>query len=310
MAVICTLYEGNYHLGLGALVNSLHAGGFRGHVYAGHRGDIPPWAEERVRKNGAGWLFDVSDECTLHFVPLDTALHFNNYKPHWILDLMEKHCPQERNFFYFDPDIVVKARWDFFEEWASHGIAVCEDVNHYLPRNHPVRLAWKKYAAKCGLLVRQELDKFYNGGFFAVQREHKDFLEAWKQLFGCRASDGADLSKFELSGFEFPYMYLDQDLMNLALMLVPHRVSAVGPEGMDFKPGGYVMSHSAGQTKSWRKHFLWEALKGRAPSLVDKEFFRHTQAPIKIYSAPQLAARRAGVTIGSAIGRFYRRGGS
>ena len=102
-------------------------------------------------------------------------------------------------------------------------------------------------------------------------------------------------------------MYLDQDLMNLALMLTPHPISAVGPEGMDFTPGGYVMSHSAGDTKSWRKNFLWEALNGRAPSRTDKEFFRYTQSPIKIYSGSQLATRRASVMVGSAIGRFYRR---
>jgi len=308
MSVICTLYEGNYHLGLGALVNSLHARGFRGHFYAGYRGDIPPWAVSDVRKNGVGWLFDVGEDLTLHFVPLATPVHFNNYKPHFLLDLMQTYCPDEDRFFYFDPDIVVKASWDFFEQWVSHGVAMCEDVNHYLPRNHPVRLAWKRYAAQQGLLIRQEHDKFYNGGFLGVRRKHKDFLAAWKHVFDCRAEDGADLKKFELSKFEFPYLYLDQDLMNLALMLTPHQVTAVGPEGMDFTPGGYVMSHSAGDEKSWRKQFFWEALKGRAPSRTDKEFIRYTQAPIKIYSFPQLTARRVGVAVGSAIGRFYRRG--
>jgi len=308
MSVLCTLYEGNYHLGVGALINSLHASGFRGHFYAGYRGDVPPWASDRVKKNGAGWLLDVSGDCTLHFVPIDTPTHFNNYKPYFLLDMMERHCPNEKIFFFFDPDIVVKARWDFFEQWASHGIALCEDVNHHMPRNHPVRLAWRKYAAERGLLVRQENDKFYNGGFFGVRREHQDFLAAWKQLFDCRAADGVDLSQFELSRFEFPYLYLDQDLMNLALMLTSHSISAVGPEGMDFQPGGYVMSHSAGDIKSWRKSFIWQALKGRAPSRADKEFMRNTQTPIKIYSAPQLATRRLGVMVGSAIGRFYRRG--
>ena len=70
------------------------------------------------------------------------------------------------------------------------------------------------------------------------------------------------------------------------------------------------MSHSAGDTKSWRKNFFWESLQGRAPSRTDKEFIRYTQTPIKIYSGMQLAARRAGVTVGSAIGRFYRKGHS
>jgi hypothetical protein len=307
MGVICTLYEGNYHLGLGALVNSLYVRGFRGHFYAGYRGDLPPWAETDVRKNGIGWLYDVSDGCTLHFVPINTSLHFNNYKPHFLLDLMSKHCPDEDKFFFFDPDIVVKAQWRFFEDWADHGVAMCEDVNHYLPRNHPVRLAWKKYAAQHGLLIRQDLDKFYNGGFIGLRRDCADFLEVWKQLFELRAAEGVDLSNFELSGFEFPYLYLDQDLMNLALMLTPHPISAVGPDGMDFTPGGYVMSHSAGDTKTWRKHFIWEALKGRAPSRVDKEFMRHTQAPIRIYNGRELAVRRFGVAVGSAIGRFYQR---
>src|ERR1041384_5908650 len=115
MSVICTLFEGNYHLGLGALINSLYAQGFRGHFYAGYRGDLPPWAARDVRKNGIGWLFDVAPDCPLHF----------------LLELMEKHCPSENTFFFFDPDIVVKARWDFFDQWASHGVAMCEDVNHY-----------------------------------------------------------------------------------------------------------------------------------------------------------------------------------
>ncbi len=307
MSVICTLFEGNYHLGLGALVNSLHAQGFRGHFYAGYRGEIPPWAAADVRKNGVGSILDVGEDLTLHFVPLAIETHFNNYKPQFLLDLMER-CPDEDRFFYFDPDIVVKASWDFFEQWVSHGIAMCEDVNHYLPRNHPVRLAWKRYAAREELPVRQEHEKFYNGGFFGLRREHQSFLTVWKHLFDCRAADGVDLKKFELSGFVFPYLYLDQDLMNLALMLTPHPVTAVGPEGMDFTPGGYVMSHSAGDKKSWLKPFVWEALKGRAPSRTDKEFMRYTQSPIQIYSRSKLASRKLGVVVGSAIGRFYRRG--
>jgi hypothetical protein len=307
MSVICTLFEGNYHYGVGALVNSLCARGFCGDIYAGYRGALPPWAEDNVRKNGAGTIFDVSQACRIHFVPIETPLHLNNFKPHFLLQLMHELCPEETNFFYFDPDIVLRAKWEFFEQWVSNGIALCEDVNDDLSRTHPVRLAWKKYAQQHGLTIRQELDKFYNGGFIGVRRDQQDFLHAWKKLFELRANEGVDLSKFDLSGFEFPYLYLDQDLMNLALMLVTHPISAVGPEGMDFQPGGYVMSHSAGDTKSWRKRFVVEALKGRAPSLTDKAFLNFTQAPIRIYSRPQLVAAQLGVAVGAAIGRFYRR---
>jgi hypothetical protein len=151
------------------------------------------------------------------------------------------------------------------------------------------------------------MDKFFNGGFFGLTRKDADFLVEWKRLFDLRAAEGIDLSGFALSGFEYPYLYLDQDLMNLALMLGPYPVTAVGPDGMDFQPGGYVMSHSAGDIKSWRKHFFSSALRGRPPSRTDKEYLDHTQYPIRLYSRPQLAARQIGVRVGSAIGRFYRR---
>ena len=76
---------------------------------------------------------------------------------------------------------------------------------------------------------------------------------------------------------------------------------------MDFAPGGYVMSHSAGDTKSWRKSFVMDALRGRAPSRTDKEFLENTQRPICVYTRPQLAMRQMSVRVGAAIGRFYRR---
>src|SRR4051812_28234118 len=122
MSVICTLFEGNYHYGVGALVNSLCDRGFCGDIYAGHRGALPPWAEERARQNGAGMIFDVSEKCRIHFIQLDTPIHLNNFKPQFLLRLMDEQCLEEHAFFYFDPDIVLRATWSFFEQWVRHGI--------------------------------------------------------------------------------------------------------------------------------------------------------------------------------------------
>ena len=42
-------------------------------------------------------------------------------------------------------------------------------------------------------------------------------------------------------------------------------ILAVGPEGMDFLPGGHLLSHAAGGGKPWRGGFLRAALRGRPP---------------------------------------------
>ena len=67
--------------------------------------------------------------------------------------------------FYFDPDIVMKARWAFFEEWAGYGAALVEDVNSPMPESHQRRCAWRQCLTQRQQAVQRETPFYVNGGF-------------------------------------------------------------------------------------------------------------------------------------------------
>ena len=144
---ICTLFEGHYHLGVGALINSLHASGFSGLVICGHRGPEPAWAPAARA---------LTDGIEVRFVRVAPEVHFTFYKPQFMQVCWAAHCPEASQLYYFDPDIVVKARWPVLARWAADGVALCEDVNGYLPARHPYRLAWGDFLRAHGLGVSRE----------------------------------------------------------------------------------------------------------------------------------------------------------
>ena len=156
-SAICTLFEGDYHYGVGALVNSLHRHGYRGIVWAGYRGVLPRWASP-VRKTADYLEFDVGDGCMIRFLTAVTERHLTNHKPEFMLDVWHHRCPDAASLFYFDPDIVIKCAWAFFEEWTAYGVAVCEDVNSPMPASHPIRHAWRRSCTQDGVLLPRVLD--------------------------------------------------------------------------------------------------------------------------------------------------------
>ena len=104
-----------------------------------------------------------------------------------------------------------------------------------------------------------------------------------------------------------PFHGGDQDALNLAIMCTDSPLSVVGPEGMDFFPGGCMMSHAVGSPKPWRKKMLWSALSGQGPRLSDKAFWAHTQVPIQLFSGSRLRIKQLDVLLGAAVGRVIRR---
>ena len=93
----------------------------------------------------------------------------------------------------------------------------------------------------------------------------------------------------------------------MALLLDMAPIHATGPEGMDFLPGGHLLSHAAGGRKPWRGGGLREALSGRPPGTAQKQFHRYADSPVTVLPAAKLARRRFELAAAALLGRFYRR---
>ena len=124
-SVICTLFEGHFHYGVAALVNSHYQHGFKGDFFIGYRGELPFWATAATNNNSLNWpgtkTLIIAEELKLHFLPINTNAHFTNYKTHFILELWEK-CINDSlvtGILYFDPDIVNKCSWKYYEQWIT-----------------------------------------------------------------------------------------------------------------------------------------------------------------------------------------------
>ena len=305
-SAICTLFENDYHMGLGAWANSLYAHGYRGTIYAGCRGPLPPWLTGKQEVNGCV-EFNPAPGLTLRFIPLTTRLHLTNYKPDFMKEVWEQHCPHADALFYFDPDIIILCRWTFFEEWIEAGVAVCQDVNGWMPDNHPIRHSWRKLLQPGGLRFRNSFEAYFNGGFVGLRAGDRSFLEDWQQVQNLMSSQGVDFGVIGFGDRTHPFTCRDQDALNITCMVTARQVSPMGQDGMDFQPGGggYVMSHAAGGTKPWRKKMLANLMaKGHAPSRADKGFYAFAQHPIRVFTAGALFWRKTDLLLASAIGRF------
>jgi hypothetical protein len=293
-----TLFEGHYHLGAAALINSLHAAGFSGVFICGHRGPLPPWADAARA---------LAPQIEVRWVALETKMHLTNHKPAFLRECWSGAVADADQLYYFDPDIVVKAPWSVLERWAQDGIALCEDLNANFPSRHPYRLAWLDFFQRHGLTPRRTLERYYNAGFFALPRGQKAFLELWIDLVARAAVETGSLDKLKNAGPHALFHSADQDALNMALLLTTAPINSAGPEAMDFIHGGHLLSHAAGGVKPWRGGFVRSALCGRPPGLAQKFFYDYAAGPLPVFSAGKLARLRWSLKLAGLIGRFYRR---
>ena len=275
-AVVCTLFEGRYGLGVGALLNSLIAVGFDGLFVAGYRGDLPAWTR-KVAGLGDG-RYEVSG-VVLHFIPVDTHLHLFNYKPTFLKHVMEDARLEENDIVaFFDADIVVRGRWQFFEQWCSYGVALCEDVMSPMHVTHPKRGMWRELFP--GLYgAARELESYVNSGFIGLKVREREILDIWEDVI----KKGYDPSRPRTSDPLDAFSAVDQDALNIAISASGRPLSIVGPEQMDFRSGGYLMSHATEGNKPWDGGFCRRVLMRRGLRLADRFFVKSMSHPIRIF---------------------------
>ncbi len=322
-SAVCTLFEGNYHLGVAGLTNSLYQNGFRGSIYVGYKGALPPWASLAKENSLLQWAgnktLQVAEGLQLHFLPIETDYSLTNYKPDFMLKLWDGPAADMDSLFYFDPDIVILRSWLLFEEWANCGVAVSEDVNSPLAMQHPRRVAWRKYFGDKGISLNFKEGFYVNGGFIGLTKKNLQFLKTWINIQETMAPliGGLNQSIFsrtplttllKTAGGPFmPFFKTDQDALNAAIEACDQEISFIGKDGMGFENGFVIMHHAVGRMKPWAWKPFLQSWRGRPPRKIEIEFWNLMDGPVRAFPNKIVKRQKRALRICSAIGRIYKK---
>ncbi|MEJ0000679.1 MAG: hypothetical protein WDO13_16835 [Verrucomicrobiota bacterium] len=319
--VICTLFEGHYHYGLAVFVNSLVKRGYRGPIYAGFRGPLPPWAGKDAKAQPNGHIvLEVTPDVRIVFIPLKTEAHFANFKPEFMLQLEALAGAESDALVYADPDLMLNIPWSYILDWISCGVTVCEDVNSPNEENHPARVGWRRFFKPHGHELHFRTSMYANSGWVGLTWNHRRLLVVWQEFMTHIAKllgnsnvvggigGGVHIKGFY--GFANCFYKVDQDALNAAIEATPEiPVSFIGQEAMGFRSGQNILPHALGSTKPWQRSYLLSALSGVPPSKTEKLFWKLADTPLRAFTPAQLANTRAQLAVGAALGRFIRRTG-
>ena len=274
MKILTTLAERDYFLGLAALLNSVVAyGTYVDKVIVGYREALPDWLPPlRPSRNGQSFILPGGLEVEL--VELNGSLHMVHEKPKWFLHVTEVLAPDATEYYFFDSDIIINSRMNFYGEWVKEGVAICGDVNFVFHRHHPIRKKWAAFARAAGREVTNELDDYYNSGFLGWTQETKQFVYDWNEAFALLAPHSGNMKEFRVFDRTATVLSTNQDSFNLAAMITEVPISPIGPEAMGFIYGLRLMHHPIGP-KPWTRKFVPEFFKGKPPRESDLIFWQY-----------------------------------
>ena len=81
----------------------------------------------------------------------------------------------------------------------------------------------------------------------------------------------------------------------------------IGKEGMGFDPGLTIMPHAHGQPKPWEWHLIKHLATGKSPKLVDREFWKYSEGPLRPYPPRIIKRKQLELSFAALISRFYRK---
>ncbi|MFP4360170.1 MAG: hypothetical protein ACLFTG_05745 [Alphaproteobacteria bacterium] len=299
---VATLCEGDYDLGVAAMINSLCRIGYSGKVVVGYRGRRPRLPGELEYRHGS-----INSNIQVECVLIDWQWHLGNFKARFMIDQIERDDSPCDGIIYVDPDIVFRASWAFFVDWVLSGVAVCSDPKYFrMSINDPKRKKWQNLCLQMNFAFR-EMSGYVNSGFVGVDRRYAAILHAWMaldaQLFESGQHDRDILVSREVGA---PFEYADQDVLNMALHTVDVPVTLAGLEGMGFDgSGSYYMSHAFGRRKPWRGGFIRDALRhGFRPSRAARDFWEHADQPIAVFPKRRIRLMKAEIKTAVVLSRL------
>ncbi len=302
--ILFTLCEGDYHLGVAALINSAHNIGYAGLCVVGYRGPIPPWSKSIALSNGSYKAGNIEVE----FVASDPQMHFGYFKPFFACELLKRY-PKTSALIYADPDVLFLAPWEFFDNWIMQGqaIGLCADQNFpIVSENHPWRKYWRILAEAAGLSIVNPSAPYINSGFVGVSETRASLWKLWCDVTLAYHQQGGDLSSFRMSE-RWRSVVSDQDLLAATLMSLMDCPSLLGQEGMGFNGDFKFLCHVIEQPKPWRDARAWRSASGHAPSSAFRNWRRNYEGPINTMGHLAKLVRKVDFVMSTAISRVYRR---
>jgi hypothetical protein len=302
---ICTLWEKDYHKGLGTFVNSLVRAGYRGRIWAGYRGVLPAWAAVGRLENER-YILSPTEGVELVLCKLHVDIHFAQYKASWMMRVLTELEPSAQGIYYFDPDIFVLARWSFFEQWTRYGIAVCEDQSYPINPTHPLVRSWQEYAGNLGYPQWRPPDVYPNSGLLGLTRDCQSFLTEWQNLINAMQRDFGLRNVLKTGTRSEIFHQTDQDALAVATAISSHLISWVGLDGMGFGRGEWLTLHAL--VKPWRRRVFRDLLvEGHRPDAALRLYWTLAEGPIQVEPPSRVSRHRLYIPVAAFLARFYSR---